>query len=224
MDGDPMLALLLDHPEPWTPEDLDRFPEGEGWRVEIVDGTLIVDHDPRTLRAWTPEDLARFPESTRFEVLDGLLFVNAAPSYRHQDVADNLLVVLRRQLDPSLRANRELGLSLPVPPRSTAIPDLVILDAARVRPEANEQPAAIVHVVVEIASPTTYQTDRTVKSDKYAQAGIPGYWRVELDPIRVIAYALREDAYAELGAWTSGETVEVDEPVRVRFDPGVLLP
>ncbi|MBM7516765.1 Uma2 family endonuclease [Nocardioides nitrophenolicus] len=137
---------------------------------------------------------------------------------------DNLLVVLRRQLEPPLRANRELGLSLPVPPRSTTIPDLVILDAARVRPEANEQPPAIVHVVVEIASPATYRKDRTVKSDKCAQAGIPGYWRVELDPIRVIAYALREDTYAELGAWTAGETVEVDEPVRVRFDPGALLP
>ena len=219
-----MLDLLVDHPEPWTPEDLARFSREDGWRVEVIDGTLIVGCNPETYADWTPEDLARFPESPLFEVLDGLLFVNAAPNYWHQEVADNLLIVLRRQLDRSYRVNRELGISLVTPPRSTAIPDLVILDTERIQLTANEQPSSIVHVVVEVASPTTERTDRLFKAEKYAEAGIPGYWRVELDPIKVIAYALRDGAYAELGAWTAGETVEVDEPVRVRFDPAVLLP
>lgn len=219
-----MLSLLLDHPASWTSDDLDRFDRQDGWRVEIIDGTLIVHGNPRTFEPWTPDDLERFPESPLFEVLDGVLFVNAAPNYRHQEVADNLLVVLRQQLAHPHRVNRDLGISLPTPPASTTIPDLVILDAERIQPDANEQAASIVHVVIEIASPTTHAIDRTFKADRYAEAGIPGYWRVELDPITVIAHTLSEGAYVELGRRGAGETVEVDEPVEVRFDPAILLP
>lgn len=222
MDGDPVLDLLVDHPEPWTPEDLARFPREDGWRVEVIDGTLIVGCNPATFDDWTPEDLDRFPESTLFEVLDGLLFVNAAPNYRHQDVADNLRSVLRDRLDRSHAVTREVGISLPAPPRSTAIPDVVVLDADRVQHDSNVQDPTIVQVVVEVASPSTHLVDRTFKAEKYAEAGIPGYWRVELDPIGVIAYALRDGTYVELGRWGAGETVEVDEPVRVSFDPAVL--
>lgn len=89
---------------------------------------------------------------------------------------------------------------------------------------AAEQPAATAVLVVEVASPSTRAIDRALKADIYAEAGIPGYWQVELDPVRVIAFGLRAGAYAELGAWGAGETVAVDQPVAVRFDPAVLLP
>jgi hypothetical protein len=72
MEPDAMVALLDDHFAPWTPDDLARFPAG--WQVEILDGTLVVDHRPDTAAALTAADLDLFPESNRFEVIDGRLY------------------------------------------------------------------------------------------------------------------------------------------------------
>lgn len=216
-----MLDLLVDHPQPWTVGDLERFPEGEGWKVEVIDGTLVVERDPATWSPWKPEDLARFPECNLFEVIDGLLFVNAQPNTLHQLVADELRAVLKAQLPRELLAVRQIGVSLV---HSVVGPDLTVVRRADLEPRASEQRASATALVVEVASPTTQRKDRTIKAEKYAEAGTPGYWRVELDPITVIAYALREHTYAELGRWGAGEMVEVDEPVRVSFDPATLLP
>ncbi len=215
-----MLAMLVDHPAPWTPADLQRFPGGQGWKVEVIDGTLVVERDPATWAPWRPEDLARFPEGNRFEVIDGLLFVNAQPNTLHQMVADELRAVLKAQLSTELLAVREIGVRLV---GSIVGPDLTVVRRATIDPAANEQPASAAVLVVEVASPTTRRTDRTLKAEKYAEAGIPGYWRVELDPVTVIASVLRDGAYAEVGRWRVGETVALDAPVRVRFDPAVLV-
>ena len=219
MDGDPLLSLLLDHPEPWTSEDLQRFPEK--FRAEVIDGMLIVESNPFGNRNWTREDLARLPEGNLFEIIDGVLFVNAQPNPLHQSVADELCTVLKAQIPGDLVAIREIGIELT---ESTVGPDISLMRRTEIKWTDNEQPASSAVLVVEVASPTTERKDRLLKAEKYAEAGIPGYWRVELDPITVIAYALRDGAYVELGRWTEGETVEVDEPVQVRFDPATLLP
>lgn len=221
MDGDVMLALLVGHPAPWVPEDLDRFDRDDGWRVEILDGTLVVGHHPATLASWTPEDLDSLPESNLFEIIDGQLFVNSQPNPLHQTVADELRTVLKTQIPHDLIAIREIDVALM---DSLVGPDLSIVKRAEIEWTVNDQQASTAVLVIEVASPTTQRTDRLVKAEKYAEAGIPGYWRVDLDPIRVIAYALRDGVYAELGNWDAGETFEVDEPVRVRFDPAELLP
>ena len=214
-----MVALLDDHFAPWTVDELDHFPEG--WQVEILDGTLVVDHNPETRAPWTADDLDRFPESNRFEVIDGRLYVNAQPNLLHQYVADELRALLTAQLGDELVVVREIGVSMT---RSLLGPDISLVKRSDVQWKAKEQPASAAVLVIEVASPTTRRKDRRIKFEKYAEAGIPGYWRVELDPTTVIAYALRDGGYVELGTWAEGETVVVDEPVRVRFDPATLLP
>ncbi|WP_418064187.1 Uma2 family endonuclease [Pimelobacter simplex] len=221
MDGDPMLALLVDHPDPWTLADLDALPED--WDVEIIDGTLVVRAHPRTFAPWTQADLDGLPESNRFEVIDGNLLVNAQANPLHHLAADRLCSILTTQLSDEVVAVREIGVALD-PPTTTVGPDVCVVKRDEIQWRAHTQAPSALVLVAEVASPTTAAIDRTIKAEKCAQAGIPGFWRVELDPLRVIAYVLRDDAYAELGAWAAGETVEVDEPVRVRFDPVALLP
>ena len=214
-----MASLLDDHFAPWTADDLDRFPEG--WQVEIMEGTLVVDHNPETRGPWTSADLDLFPESNRFEVIDGRLYVNAQPNLLHQMVADRLRSLLETQLSDDLLVVREIGVTMT---RSHLGPDISLVRRADAAWHAKQQPASAAVLVVEVASPTTRRKDRVLKFDKYAEAGIPGYWRVDLDPVAVVAYALRDGGYVELGAWREGETVTVDEPVSVRFDPADLLP
>ena len=216
-----MVALIENHPDPWTVEDLAQF--SEAWDVEVIDGTLIVHGNPQTFAPWTQADLDLLPESNTFEIIDGTLFVNAQANPLHHLVADNLREILKSQLSGGLVAVREIGVAL-APSATTVGPDISVAKRAEMQWTANAQAPTAVVLVIEVASPTTGAIDRTIKAEKYAEAGIPGYWRVELDPITVIAYALRDGAYVELGTWTEGEAVTVDEPVRVSFDPVVLRP
>jgi Uma2 family endonuclease len=48
-------------------------------------------------------------------------------------------------------------------------------------------------LVVEVVSPRTRKTDRFLKPAEYAAAGIPCFWRVELEPEPVV-HGFRLDA------------------------------
>lgn len=170
---------------------------------------------------WTPADLDLLPDHWKVELLDGTLIVNAQPMPAHIVVAHRLVRILGDTLGSDYELLPEVMVDLG-PARFA--PDIAVAYRDRIDWQAKEQDPAVFTLVIEVASPSTASIDRTIKAERYAQAGIPGYWRVELDPIKVIAYALRDGAYAGLGAWDAGETLEVDEPVRVSFDPAVLRP
>ncbi|MFI5621619.1 Uma2 family endonuclease [Streptomyces sp. NPDC051567] len=63
--------------------------------------------------------------------------------------------------------------------RRTADPDIAVIDSDAA---ASLTVDAHVLIVVEIASPSTRVTDRKMKPALYAAAGIPYYWRLELEP------------------------------------------
>jgi hypothetical protein len=77
-------------------------------------------------------------------------------------------------------------------------------------------------LVVEVISPSHAKIDRWDKPIRYAAAGIPHFWRVELEGGRapyVLCYGLDGDRYAELGTVWSGEeeeTVDIGFPVTLR--------
>lgn len=51
-------------------------------------------------------------------------------------------------------------------------------------------------MVVEVVSPRSRKTDRFTKPAKYAEAGIPLMWRVELAPsVEVLGFELRDGSY-----------------------------
>jgi hypothetical protein len=58
-------------------------------------------------------------------------------------------------------------------------------------------------------------SDRITKPVQYAAAGIPAYWRVEIEgTISLTAYALGagDTLYTELGTWSEGQTAVVTQP------------
>ena len=78
-------------------------------------------------------------------------------------------------------------------------------------------------LVVEIISPSNAGLDRREKPIRYAEVGIPHFWRVELEGDRspyVVRYRLDESGakYVELGTLFAGEeeTVDVGFPVTLR--------
>jgi Uma2 family endonuclease len=128
----------------------------------------------------TVDLLFELPESPeRYEVLEGQLVVSAAPAAKHNVAADRIGRLIDALLPDGVEAITAVAVRLPGDDGS--IPDLIITTV-----NLTEGPLAIpaehVHTVVEVVSPRHQSRDRRLKKRLYARAGIPCYWRIELDP------------------------------------------
>ena len=84
-------------------------------------------------------------------------------------------------------------------------------------------PSSAVLLVVEIVSPGSRATDRAIKPELYADARIPAYWRLELDPApQLITYTLAGEHYAAATTLHAGHLGELAEPFPLRLDPAEL--
>jgi Uma2 family endonuclease len=168
-------------------------------------------------RPLTVEDLAELPDdSLRYEIDEGVLIVNAAPSDFHQLAAVNLAVILKLACP---RGFAVLGAPAAViSPVQVRIPDIVVVPSQRFNPEYSDIPPVL---AVEVASPSTRAYDRTRKLQVYAEFGIADYWIVGPDPEKpsITAFALDGKRYRQARFAAGGETFTAARPFPVSFTP-----
>jgi Uma2 family endonuclease len=124
--------------------------------------------------SWTEE------ESADIEIVDGLLAPRPSPSKRHNRIAMRIAVALDQASGREWRAVTDVDLRLQDVPLRNRRPDVIVfradtLDVTPTRPEH-------VLMAVEVVSSGSETTDRIVKHEQYAKAGIQFYWRVEPEP------------------------------------------
>jgi Uma2 family endonuclease len=112
-------------------------------------------------------------------------------------VIGNLIDHLIRSLPPQPEMLSEVAVRLPN--GSGPIPDVLVITPSDDH-GGRGIPADEVHTVVEVVSPANARADRVRRRDLYARAGIPCYWRVELQPwpayrgaLPLIVVRIRED-------------------------------
>lgn len=160
---------------------------------------------------WTADDYFAQPaSSTKVELQDGCYVVSPASTPRHQFVETQLILAIARAGRMALPES-DVRLS----DTSVRRPDLVLLRPGVVA--GTDYPgSAEVELVVEIVSPSSARTDRLLKPTEYAEAGIPGFWLVELDPeVNLTAFLLDGDSYRSLGTWGAGDVARITEPFAV---------
>lgn len=161
---------------------------------------------------WTVDDLDELPdEFVDCELVDGALLMSPHPSFRHDDVASQLGHLLAGALGPPWRA--VVGAGIRFDDRNYRVPDLAVVSS-----QARDRPLALpsdVLLAVEVMSRSSISNDRVAKPTLYAGAGIPHYWRIELDEPVLITYRLDGAVYREAGRFTNA--VSVTGPVAVRF-------
>lgn len=150
---------------------------------------------------WTAEDARALPEDgKRYEVLDGVLAVTPAPSWRHQDVA----LLLWRLLQDYLRRH-QLGRAICAPAdvefssRRLLQPDLFVVPHVDGRAPARWEEVQHLLLAVEILSPSTARHDRHTKRAIYMSESVDEYWIVDAEA-RVIERWRREEARPEIVA------------------------
>jgi len=148
---------------------------------------------------WTIEDVEALPETgSRFEILaPGVLTVSPAAAALHQRASWNLTGLLRSAAKSAgLNVEALEAVNVELPGERLAIPDIAVVDGDAADANAVRFRPAQVHLAVEIVSPGSEATDRAIKPDLYAEAGIPLYWRLELDPSpRLFVFELHGDRY-----------------------------
>ena len=133
-----------------------------------------------TSTKFTYKDYLQLPEDTRYEIIDGELFMVPAPVPYHQIVSRNLEFYLHQHVKENnlgevLNAPCDLILSN----TDVVQPDLLFISQARLSiiKETNIQGAP--DLVVEILSPASEKRDRGKKQKLYAQNQIQEYWIVD---------------------------------------------
>jgi Uma2 family endonuclease len=149
---------------------------------------------------YTVDDLFEIPDDGhRYEVFGGSLVMSPAPTPKHQLASFRLQSLVY----PLVRAHRAVvdsAVAIRLTDEDGPIPDLAVV-SEDINDSASAVPVAATYTVVEVVSPSSAFMDRSSKPELYAEAGIPCYWRVELNPSRrykmplplVVVRALEKD-------------------------------
>jgi Uma2 family endonuclease len=171
---------------------------------------------------WTEEEFLALPDrGQRHELLDGSLLVTPAPSSEHQQVARRLANALEAAAPDGLEVVEAVNVR--VGPSRILIPDVVV---TRHLGDTLVYDAAEVVLVAEVVSPSTVATDRLLKPELYAAAGIGWCLRVELplgEPPELIAYRRSGGRYVEHGRAQPGRALRLPGPIALRLDLAALL-
>ena len=127
----------------------------------------------------------------------------------HFELQEGVLVASPRPAKPHQRAVYRLAMQIDpqLPPGWEHLEDFEVL------------------LAVEIISPGSRNVDTHLKSVEYAEAGIPHYWLVDLDPpaptITVFGLGAPGDGYRE--SQTASAELVVREPFALRVDIAALV-
>ena len=165
---------------------------------------------------WTVDELYALPEDgMRYELLDGTLLVSPPPSVSHQLCAARLRSMLAAAAPPDVEVLEAVGVAVPA---GLLVPDVVVARAAAVYAASRELQARDVLAVAEVVSPSSRTADRRWKAEAYAEAGIDGYLRIELDAEggpQIVVHRLVENAYRVDTVVRGASAAEVAVPFRV---------
>jgi Uma2 family endonuclease len=181
----------------------------------------IAEAWPAPGKPFTVAELDRMPDDGhRYELLDGALVVSPRPGNPHQEVAAELLGLLRATCPETMRALPEPAVQISLETELT--PDLVVIRREQVNSAKCTEPPLL---VVEVRSPSTALIDLNVKKAAYERFGVESYWVVvpNLDEPEVIVFELRDGRYQEAAHVTGDATFAAVRPFSIEVVPARLV-
>jgi Uma2 family endonuclease len=182
-----------------------------------------VDEDYEWVRppegGWTADDLDELPNlPPHTELIDGsLVFVSPQTNFHSRAIRllDNTLL---DQVPEELDVIREMTIKLNK--RNRPEPDVLVFRAgADTGPKQTWYRPEDVVIAVEVVSEDSEDRDREAKPPKYAQAGIPHYWRVEENEGLPVVYVYELDpatqAYGLTGIFHDKLELTVPFPIEI---------
>jgi Uma2 family endonuclease len=171
---------------------------------------------------WSEDEYFALGETAnRIELIDGSLWASPAPSKRHQHIAFLLAMGLYAAAERAgLLVLQDVNLRLSG--GRILQPDIVVADTDDVGTTVE---AAEAKLVIEVVSPSNAGTDRLLKPQLYAAAGIDWYLRVEQphDSVELHLGRLAGDHYVPTLVAGPGQALVSEEPFSFELEIASLL-
>ncbi|MCK9872693.1 Uma2 family endonuclease [Nocardiopsis dassonvillei] len=176
---------------------------------------------------WTADDMDDLPPGVpRMELIDGALIVFSPQIRFHSRVKRRLTTVLEDVLPPELAVDEEMTIKLGK--RQRPEPDILVYrdtDDPEVGDIRSYYTPDEVLLAVEIVSEESQDRDRSTKPLKYAQAGIPHFWRIEREDGGPAVYVYELDGTKEpryIPVTVARERLKLDLPFPIDIDVRAL--
>jgi Uma2 family endonuclease len=162
---------------------------------------------------WTLQDLELLPDDgSRYEIIDGELYVSKQPDWQHQLVCSQLVILLGVWNEQSQTGfvTQEPGIIFAND--SNVIPDVIWISQERLKTVL--QPDRKLHnspeLVIEVLSSGTEneRRDREVKLKLYSRRGVKEYWVVNWEAQSLEVYR-REDSVLTLEKTLEGKVSQI---------------
>ena len=167
----------------------------------------------------------------RYELIDGVVYLLASPSFTHQRILGELYTSFREHLNNQakcdafmapfdiklIRQNIKLLREETEDDINVVQPDLIVLCDYMKDINEKDRYQGTPTLAVEILSPSTRSKDRVKKLDLYMESGIEEFWIVDPKTESVMVYSFNEGELDRDAFYTSGQTAE-----SIRF-PGLSV-
>lgn len=144
---------------------------------------------------YTVADYYAWPEDERIELIDGVIYDMAAPSFEHQDIIGEISYVLKRYVKEKKGkckvAFSPVDVQLDCDNKTMVQPDVMVICKSDVITKKNI--FGVPDFVIEVLSKSTRKKDMGIKLSKYINAGVREYWIVDLENERIIVYDIEHD-------------------------------
>ncbi|HHW02464.1 MAG TPA: Uma2 family endonuclease [Thermoanaerobacterales bacterium] len=179
---------------------------------------------PQENKKYTYADYLTWPEDERWEIIDGVPYMQAAPSWQHQTIS----VELTRQFANFLQEKpcrvftAPFDLRLPEENESddettnVLQPDIVVICDNKGLKGTGFY--GIPELIIEISSPSTSRKDKVLKFNKYEKAGVKEYWIVEPEGKFISVFTLQENK-----RYGRPETYTEKDKVKVSVFPDIII-
>ncbi len=179
---------------------------------------------------WTWDDYLRLPDDgQRYEIIEGVLYVAAAPTYDHQFAVYELAGEMRNFVkEASLGVVLGAPFDIRLPGVAEPVqPDLLFFRGGNEPKSGDKYFHGVPDLVGEVLSPGSKRLDQHVKFGAYEKAGVAEYWLVDPKARTITVFHLdgKQGLYDEAGHFGVGENVRsvvlagFETPVASLFPP-----
>jgi Uma2 family endonuclease len=162
---------------------------------------------------WTSADLERLPDDgSRYEIIDGELFVSKQPSWHHQFTCGEIHARLRDWSAETRAGQANLAPGLIFADDDDVAPDVIWISRERIATALHQDGKlhSAPELVIEVLSPgsANERRDRQAKLALYSRRGVDEYWILDWIRRQIEVYRQDNGALHSVAILRAGDTLE----------------
>ena len=183
-----IISGTTQNPREYTKRQIETVLSDEKWGTVLKERAFT--YMTKKQGEYTAEDYFALPDDQRCELIDGVIYDLASPTFVHQSVGGEIFM----QFSEYIKMNNGKCIAVHAPrdikleKRTVVQPDVMVFCK-----KEGKKLRKIPDLAIEVTSPSTRSRDYTLKLSKYAGAGVSEYWIVDLKKEEIIVFLFAGD-------------------------------